>query len=551
MKTQLAIVNQAFDSPVVCMPDNSLMGLQLGQEKNVQDVRSLYSRDNGRTWTEQIVLFKLPMEPGWWLGFELLLDRDGELHCFMLNDAHTGVCWAGEGERPGIGGTDTLRLDIWHAKTTNGRKTWLAPHKIWEGYTGALNSVIQLKNGRILLPFSYLTKRNWFQRGGGLGEWTFMGQFDSIVSYSDDSGATWRLGNALKVMVPDISYAYGACEPVVLELKDGRVWMLIRAQIGRFYESYSSDGAQWSIPRPSQILSSDSPAGLVRLKDGRIALIWNNCLRYPYAYGGRQVIHAALSEDEGQTWYGYREVFRDPLRNEPPPKGGDFGTAYPFPTVAPDGNILLMTGQGKGRRHLVLLDPAYLEARTQCWDASQGLETWGVFGTQGVGLEPESDGSQHQALGLRKLNAEFPAAAVWNFPSGAKGCLKLHIYLKPGFKGCRIALTDHFSVPYDDQDIFFNLWNMAVDSEGRLMEGGRLQTGRWYNLELRWDCAARRCRIMLDGVKVGIIPLLRESRNVCYLRLQAKDDIRDGGFMVDAVSVRCAHGVQIRKERCS
>src|SRR5262249_25970503 len=185
---------------------------------------------------------------------------------------------------------------------------------------------------------------------------------------TDDGGATWHLSNSLVTPVPDIVSAYGAVEPVVVQLKDGRVWMLLRTQMGRFWESFSRDGAHWSEPRPSDILSSDSPAGLVRLSDGRLVLLWNNSLRYPYAYGGRQMLRAAISEDSGRTWRGYREVGRDPLRNEKPPTDGDFGTGYPFPTVAAHDQVIFASGLGKGRQLRVIMDPAWLYETTQAAD---------------------------------------------------------------------------------------------------------------------------------------------------------------------------------------
>ena len=142
------------------------------------------------------------------------------------------------------------------------------------------------------LPFSYMTSRSWRNRGGGLDAFTYTGQFDSTLIYSDDAGDTWHLANSLRTPAPNLGPVYGAVEPVVIQLKDGRVWMLIRTQLGRFWESFSEDGANWSRPQPTSIINSDSPAGIVRLDDGRIVLLWNGCLRFPYAYGGRHVLHA-------------------------------------------------------------------------------------------------------------------------------------------------------------------------------------------------------------------------------------------------------------------
>ena len=142
--------------------------------------------------------------------------------------------------------------------------------------------MLQLRDGRILLPFSYSIPARWNNRGRTLADFSYRGYYRSTVLFSDDLGATWNTGpQSLPVPVPDISYAYGAVEPVAIELADGRVWMLIRTQMGRFYEAFSRDGLRWSDPRPTRLLSSDSPAGLVRLADGRLVLLWNNCLRFP------------------------------------------------------------------------------------------------------------------------------------------------------------------------------------------------------------------------------------------------------------------------------
>jgi hypothetical protein len=197
---------------------------------------------------------------------------------------------------------------------------------------------------------------------------------------------------------PGVYFVHGgAVEPVVLQLKDGRVWMLIRTQMGRFYESYSSDGSTWTEPEPTGIVSSDSPAGLVRLKDGRIFMLVNDCERFAYAFGGRHVLLGAISEDEGRTWHGYREVIRDPLRNTPPQSNGDFGVSYPFPTLTADGKVLFTLGVTSGtrsqhpedpegvapgeKRTVMLVDPAWLDETSQSTDFTGGLDDWCVFGT--------------------------------------------------------------------------------------------------------------------------------------------------------------------------
>ena len=181
-------------------------------------------------------------------------------------------------------------------------------------------------------------------------------------------------------------------------------------------------------------------------------LFWNKCRRYPYAFGGRHVLHAAVSEDEGRTWVGRREVVRDPLRNNPPPAGGHHGTAYPFPVALSSGTVIMVTGQGEGRIALVSVDPDWLCETRQETRSDLGLEDWSVFGCRGFGLEPSPDSTEKQVLGIRREHRDWPACGVWNFPLGRAGRIELGLWLRRGFGGAALMLADHFSVPLDPED---------------------------------------------------------------------------------------------------
>ena len=497
-----------------------------------------YSKDNGASWSDAAALFPAPAGPGEWGVCQALVDRDGELHTFFMVQQSGVKADGGEGERPLVGELTSARIDIGYVRSFDGRTRWSKPRVLWVGYTGALNSLIQMDSGRIVLPFSYLTTRSWGNRGEGLAAFTFMGQYNSTVIYSDDGGDTWKLGADLMTPTPDIVSAYGAVEPVVVQLKDARVWNLIRTQNGRFWESFSENGADWSEPQPTDIISSDSPAGLVRLSDGRIVLMWNDCLRYPYAYGGRQVLHAAISEDSGRTWRGFREVGRDPLRNVAPPSGHDYGTAYPFPIVGNDDKVLFVSGQGEGSVMRMVLDPAWLYDTQQSADFSARAEEWSTFGTKGVQIVPHPDDPSRRALQIRKLDERWPAAAVWNFPKGAAGKLRLRIFLQPGFRGALVALTDHFSTPFDLEDHYHSVHNLWIGADGRLPSGATIAPGAWHTLEMAWNADEQSCQVQVDGAAVGSLPVVRSSPNVCYLRLRSTaEKTDDAGFMVDAVDV--------------
>ena len=87
-------------------------------------------------------------------------------------------------------------------------------------------------------------------------------------------------------------------EPHVVELRDGTVAMLIRAdKDGWLWRSDSNDGGRtWSAPCRTEIPNPASKVSLLRLEDGRIALVHNpnSAARDPLALW--------ISDDELATW---------------------------------------------------------------------------------------------------------------------------------------------------------------------------------------------------------------------------------------------------------
>jgi hypothetical protein len=470
-----------------------------------------------------------------------LLTRDGELQLFWL-------VARGSGRRPGL---DRF-IDIWHAYSSRRQTEWSRPKRIFEGYVGSINGVTQLASGRIVLPFAY-----WIGERR-MGPPT--GPNVTTTVYSDDGGRTWRQSTAELTAPCYEGYNgsnYGACEPTILQLADGRVWMLIRTQTGWLHESFSPDGVRWSEPKPSRFRSSNSPAWLTRLPDGRIVLLWNNCentsrINGKGVYTNRDVLHAAVSADKGRSWRGYREVCRDPFRNEPPPKRGDRGTAYPHAVATAEGLILCITGQGRARRTLLRIDPRWLEQTEQEEDFSNGLEAWSVFTTfgepvhwwrdrkQGAHLVPHPKRAGAKCLHVRRADDRPPDGAVWNFPAGRQGSLQLRLMLNRGFGGASIALADRFIQPTDEQGERQVLFKLPIGSDGRLPNGARLQAGRWHSVTVQWDLGARRCRVSADGRQVVELPQLNDQcAGVCYLRLRSTADRVDpAGFFVERVEVQ-------------
>jgi hypothetical protein len=325
----------------------------------------------------------------------------------------------------------------------------------------------------------------------------------------------------------------------MIQLNDGRVWMLIRTQNGRFFQSFSDDGSVWSPAQPTDILSSDSPAGLVRLADKRLVMMWNNCQRYPYAQGARRVLHAAISDDDGKTWHGRREILRDPLRNDPPPSRGDHGVAYPYPVLAHDGRIVytmwVETGQG---RTVESFDPNWLLETHDSDDFSKGLDRWSVYGCKGVEIADQAGSADGKVLSLQKTETDYPAGAVWNFPCAASGSVKLRVMAQQPFSGATLMLSDHFSSPFDTQDVFYSVYRLPLKTQDAATGEAALTPDKWADLELRWDGAKRQCEVMLDGKSIATLPQLQESPGPSYLRVRCNAlQSEKGRLLIDSVEM--------------
>lgn len=506
---------------MAAVPGGRLIAAFTRSEHNDQEATGRYSSDGGKTWGQEEPLFTLPKNMGSWGLHNLVADNSGELHLFYTADLNTGG--------KGLYG---MRFDIYSVASTNGRKSWKAPVLVRQGYHGSMLSVIVLKSGRIILPICYLTPRTWSNRGTGFKAFTDVGRFSSGVMYSDDGGDTWKQ-SAMEFFVPSPYIgADGIIEPIALQLKDGRVWLLLRTQLGRFFQSFSQDGSVWTRPTPTDIITSDSPPSLTRLKDGRVVLLWNNSLRFAYAQGGRHVLHAAISEDDGRTWIGYREVASNPLVDEPPPPNGDYGVAYTLPVLTKDGEIITpLSVGGTGGMWLLRFNPDWLYETSRKSDFSAGLDGWSSFGTRGVAVVADPDNAAARVLRIRKPEEDWPAATVWNFPNGMLGHVRMRLKLNPGFGGARIGLTDHFSVPFDPEEECYNLFNLNIGPDGKLMHAD-IEPGQWHTVDLAWNCGKEECKVSVDGRAAESLHMQRRTVGVHYLRITSTADATDTAGML-------------------
>ncbi|GAA3092973.1 putative neuraminidase [Kribbella aluminosa] len=233
------------------------------------------STDDGASWTR---IAKIE-GPGGVRVFDptLWVDPSGRLWHFWnqtdesiaeLFDGAGGV-WARHASAGQVAGTDA---DL----------SWSEPRRLTNGVS--MNKPIVLSSGAWLLPASV-----WGQ--GPLRE---LGEpRDPNVYASTDEGETWALRGSAQV--PSAIRTFD--EHMIVELRSGDLWMLIRTLDG-LAESFSPDGgAHWTIARPSGFNPhTSSRVFFRRLQDGRLMLVRN-------AHDSERTGLCALtSSDDGLTW---------------------------------------------------------------------------------------------------------------------------------------------------------------------------------------------------------------------------------------------------------
>ncbi|GAB3915694.1 sialidase family protein [Larkinella terrae] len=396
------------------------------------------SSPDGLKWSEPVKELDLPGQA--YYANRLLEDRNGGLHCIFH-------LWS-----TGENGYRGRHLDVWYCRKTAAEKMWSSPRKIYDGYVGSMRSFIQLTTGELLISFARAVPQRLEKPADGQKDY---GWNDIRVMVSDDNGQNWKpSADQLRVEIDGhMPVRYGGIEPDVLELADGRLWMLIRTNKGRLYESFSTDrGKSWQPAQPSRFISSDSPAELLRLSDNRIVLFYNANQRWDnprsYAAGGREVLHAAISRNEGKTWKGFREVLTTPSAKQK--ATNDRGTAYASAAETATGKVAFVAGQGEARS-IVLFDPDWLEQSEARDDFSAGLVQWTLYDADSLIRLSSDPKTARKALLVTAGSGKTNAEAVWNFPATGRGTLKTELEISPDLPAISLVLTDHFSVSTDAQ----------------------------------------------------------------------------------------------------
>ncbi len=260
------------------------------QEDRYNYVVAATSADDGRTWSD----LKFVIDPD---GFGPIRASDP---CLWLDPG--GRMWLFWFQNPD---KDTSAPKIFAITAENpgdADPRWSAPRLIGDGI--ALNKPLVLANGDWLLPAA-IWRRDQSCR----------------VLASTDRGATWQLrGTAGIPRIEDRQ----CDEPMIVERRDGSLWMLVRTNYG-IGESVSVDaGRTWTPVSPTTLPHTPTRFFLRRLASGRLLLVKHGPLSGKPV--GRKQLQAYLSDDDGKSWQGGLML-------------DERACSYPDGTQAPDGTI--------------------------------------------------------------------------------------------------------------------------------------------------------------------------------------------------------------------
>jgi predicted neuraminidase len=184
-------------------------------------------------------------------------------------------------------------------------ETWSAPREIHfpRKYTAAMvHNGIRRKDGTLLLPFSWDL---WPEKGFRASTEGEMDLASGILM--SRNGVDWEPHGELHIWEPKTTpgSTNGLCEPALVELQSGELFMVMRSSTSRHWASRSSDGGlTWEPPHPTALVGHNTPTALWRLDQHpeEIIAIWNNSptSRFP--------LSVAISRDGGRNWSRPKDV---------------------------------------------------------------------------------------------------------------------------------------------------------------------------------------------------------------------------------------------------
>ncbi len=239
-------------------------GITPGEDANNYVVVAT-SGDDGKTWEEVLAID--PDGPGPVRAFdpEVWVDPNGQLWVFWAQHVHPA-----RSTSSGVWAITTSNPEIENIQ-------WSKPRRLVDGVM--MCKPVVLSTGEWVLPVAF---------------WHIWGECAAMVT-SEDEGETWETRGA--VNVPD--EVRSPEENMIVERKNGSLWMLVRTNYG-IGESVSFDrGFSWSPLVPSKIQHPVARFFIYRLFSGNLLLVKHGPIDVKT---GRSHLMAFISEDDGHSW---------------------------------------------------------------------------------------------------------------------------------------------------------------------------------------------------------------------------------------------------------
>lgn len=395
-----------------------------------------------------------------------------------------------------------------------------------------------------------------------------LNQKGAFTYTSDDNGESWRVSN--HVIVPlhvkdgfhkGVRWNHGAVEPTVVELKDGRLWMIIRTSLDRHYQSFSSDGGlTWAEATPSSFYGTITMPTLHRLSDGRLLFFWTNTTPLPEmesangvwddVFTNRNVTHVAISEDDGKSWIGMRELFLDERRNAldfASVQGAD-KSVHQAQCIEVGNKVLVSIGQDFRHRKLVMFDPNWLYEKARTNTFENRLTDWstfkyykGIVGHCGYNRVEGGRLLKHSNLaGKEMLNIKYEKndslvcdndGAVWNFPAAKSGEFTTNIKLPKESKNVSLILNDRWFNPSDTVAKYNSIYLLELNRDNL-----KINDDKWHSVRIEWKEGSDDAIFYVDNKKRGVLPLKNRSEHgISYAHFISGNIPDKTGIFIDSV----------------
>jgi hypothetical protein len=128
---------------------------------------------------------------------------------------------------------------------------------------------------------------------------------------------------------------------MIVERKDGTLWMLARTATGLMESTSSDQGKTWDEPSHAAIKHPVARFHIRRPASGRLLLVKHG--KTIDTHEGRSLLSAWLSDDDGKTWQG--GLMLDERK----------GISYPDGFQAPDGTIYISYDRNRATDGEILL----------------------------------------------------------------------------------------------------------------------------------------------------------------------------------------------------